>query len=64
MKVKASISHDEAIVKGTPERSGVDAAEYLKAAMGDADEPKVLLIALRHGAEAHGGMPELRGGRD
>lgn len=32
------------------------AAEYLKAAMEDSDEPKVLLIALRQITEAHGGV--------
>jgi DNA-binding phage protein len=31
------------------------AAEYLKAAMEDADEPEVLLIALRQIAEARSG---------
>ena len=30
------------------------AAEYLKAALEDADEPRVLLIALRHLAQAQG----------
>jgi probable addiction module antidote protein len=30
------------------------AAEYLKAALGDEDEPRVLLIALRHLAQAQG----------
>ncbi len=30
------------------------AAEYLKAALEDADEPRVLLIALRHVAQARG----------
>lgn len=30
------------------------AAEYLKAALEDADEPRVLLIALRHVARARG----------
>ena len=32
------------------------AAEYLRAAMDEQDEPKVLLIALRRIAEARGGM--------
>jgi probable addiction module antidote protein len=30
------------------------AAEYLKSALEDADEPRVLLIALRHVAQARG----------
>lgn len=59
MKPKASISHDEAIVKelrADPEF----AAEYLKAALEEAeDEPRVLLIALRHVAEARGGLAKV-----
>lgn len=57
MKQRASISHDEAIVKelrADPEF----AAEYLKAALDD-DEPRVLLIALRHVAEARGGLAKV-----
>ncbi|MBK9127121.1 MAG: putative addiction module antidote protein [Phycisphaerales bacterium] len=53
MKRKASISHEEAIIRelrGDPEY----AAEYLKAALEDSDEPRVLLIALRHLAKAQG----------
>ena len=54
MKIrKASVSHDEAIVRelrADPEL----AVEYLKAAMADEQEPAVLLIALRHIAEAYG----------
>jgi len=30
------------------------AAEYLKAAIEESDEPRVLLVALRHLAQAHG----------
>ena len=53
MKRKASISHDEAIVRRL--RKDPDfAAEYLKAALEDEDEPRVLLIALRHLAQAQG----------
>ena len=53
MKRKASISHDEAMVRRL--RKDPDfAAEYLKAALEDADEPRVLLIALRHLAQAQG----------
>ncbi len=47
MKRKASISHDEALIRRL--RKDPDfAAEYLKAALEDEDEPRVLLIALRH----------------
>jgi DNA-binding phage protein len=53
MKRKASTSHDEAIVRRL--RNDPDfAAEYLKAALEDEGEPRVLLIALRHIAQARG----------
>jgi putative addiction module killer protein/probable addiction module antidote protein len=53
MKRKASISHDETIIRRL--RKDPDfAAEYLKAALEDEDEPRVLLIALRHLALAQG----------
>ena len=53
MKRKASISHDEAIIRRL--RKDPDfAAEYLKAALEDEDEHRVLLIALRHLAQAQG----------
>jgi probable addiction module antidote protein len=59
MKRKAYISHKEAIVRelrADPEF----AAEYLKAALEEADdEPRVLLIALRHVAEARGGIAKI-----
>jgi probable addiction module antidote protein len=35
------------------------AAEYLKAAIEDTDEPRVLLIALRQVAEARGGVAKV-----
>lgn len=53
MKRKASISHDEAIIRELRDDPAF-AAEYLKAAMEDGDEPRVLLIALRQLAQAHG----------
>jgi probable addiction module antidote protein len=53
MKRKTSASHDEAIVRRL-RRDPEFAAEYLKAALGDEDEPEVLLIALRHVAQARG----------
>ena len=53
VKRKASTSHDEAIVRRL--RKDPDfAAEYLKAALEDGDEPSVLLLALRRLAQAHG----------
>lgn len=53
MKHKASASHDEYMVKKL-RKDREFAAEYLKAAMEDAQEPKVLLIALRQIAKARG----------
>lgn len=58
MKQNASISHDEAMVKKLREHPEF-AAEYLKAALEDADEPGVLLIALRRVAEAQGGVAKV-----
>ena len=58
MKQNASISHDEAMVKKLREHPEF-AAEYLKAALEDADEPGVLLIALRRVAEARGGVAKV-----
>ena len=53
MKHKASVSHDETIVRRLRKDPGF-AGEYLKAALEDQDEPGVLLIALRHLAQARG----------
>jgi len=53
MKRKASVSRDE-IMKKKLRDDPEFAAEYLKAAMEDTDEPKVLLIALRRITEARG----------
>lgn len=53
MKRKTSISHDEAMVRRIRQDPEL-AAEYLKAALEDTDEPRVLLIALRHVAQARG----------
>lgn len=52
------ISHDEAIVEEL-RRDPEFAAEYLKTALEDTDEPRVLLVALRHLAEAKGGMAKI-----
>jgi hypothetical protein len=45
MKSKASISHDEAIVRRLRQNPDF-AVEYLKAALEDEDEPRVLLKLL------------------
>src|SRR5438477_6685019 len=58
MKRKPAISHDEAIIKEL-RKDPHFAAEYLKAAIEDSDEPKVLLIALRRIAEARGGLAKI-----
>ena len=58
MKRKSSISHEEATVRelrNNPEF----AAEYLRAALEDEDEPSVLLVALRRIAEARGGIAKV-----
>jgi probable addiction module antidote protein len=53
VKRKASVSHDKAVIRRLRKDSDF-AAEYLKAALEDEDEPRVLLIALRHLAQAQG----------
>ncbi|MGB8475785.1 MAG: addiction module antidote protein [Candidatus Acidiferrum sp.] len=53
MKRKASVSHDGAMVRRLRTDSEF-AAEYLRAALEESDEPRVLLVALRHLAQAHG----------
>jgi probable addiction module antidote protein len=53
MKRRLTASHDEAVIRrlrADPEF----ATEYLKAALEDTDEPRVILIALRHLAQARG----------
>jgi len=57
-KHATTISHDEAIIAEL-RRSPRFAAEYLKAALEDEDEPRVLLIAMRHIAEARGGIAKV-----
>ena len=58
MKDKTSVSHDEVMVKRL-RKNPAFAAEYLKAALEDAEEPRVLLVALRQLAEARGGMAKV-----
>ena len=58
MKRKASVSHDEAIIRELRDNPKF-AAEYLRAVLEDDDEPSVLLIALRRIAEARGGIAKV-----
>ena len=58
MKTKTSISHDEAVIRQLRDNPAF-AVEYLKAALEDADEPEVLLVALRRVAEARGGVAKV-----
>jgi probable addiction module antidote protein len=58
MKYKPSISNDEAVIRHLREDSEF-AAEYLKAAIEDTEDPKVLLLALRRLAEARGGIAKV-----
>jgi probable addiction module antidote protein len=53
VKHKTSVSHDEAIIRRL-RKDPQFAAEYVKAALEDTEEPVVLLIALRHLAQARG----------
>ena len=53
MNYKASISHEEATVRELRDNQEF-AAEYLRAALEDDDEPSMLLIALRRIAESRG----------
>jgi probable addiction module antidote protein len=53
MKRKASISHDDAVVQRLRKEPKF-AAECLEAALEDENEPRVLLLALRHVGQAHG----------
>jgi probable addiction module antidote protein len=58
VKRKASISHDKALLRELRDNPAF-AAEYLRAALEDTDEPRVLLIALRRVAEARGGIAKV-----
>jgi probable addiction module antidote protein len=58
MKHNPSISHNEAVIKHLREDAAF-AAEYLKAAIDQTQEPKVLLLALRRLAEARGGIAKV-----
>ena len=52
---KTSFSHEDAIVREL-RKNPEFAAEYLRAALEEEEEPRVLLIALRRIAEARGGL--------
>lgn len=58
MKRKASISHDESVVRELRENPEF-AAEYLRAVLEESEEPTVILIALRRIAEAKGGVAKV-----
>jgi probable addiction module antidote protein len=58
MKRKPSISHDRATIRELRDDPKL-AAEYLRAALEEGDEPGVLLIALRRVAEARGGIAKV-----
>src|SRR5437870_4783912 len=58
MKRKASISHAEAVIREL-RKNPEFAAEYVRAALEENDEPGVLLIALRCIAEARGGIAKV-----
>jgi len=58
MKSKTSVSHDDVMVKKLRQRPQF-AAEYLKAAMEETDDPEVPLVALRHVAKARGGVAKV-----
>jgi probable addiction module antidote protein len=53
MKRKTSVSHDEAMIRRLRKEPEF-AVAYLKAVLEDEDDPRVLLIALRHLAQAQG----------
>jgi probable addiction module antidote protein len=55
---KTSVSHEDAIVREL-RKNPEFAAEYLRAALEEEDEPRVLLIALRRIAEARGGLAKV-----
>jgi probable addiction module antidote protein len=54
----ASISHDDAMIRELRDNPKF-AAEYLRATLEDADDPRVMLIALRRIAESRGGIAKV-----
>jgi len=57
-KRKTSVSHEQSLIRELRDDPEF-CAEYLKAAIEDTAEPKVLLLALRHIAEARGGIAKI-----
>jgi probable addiction module antidote protein len=57
-KRKTSVSHEQSLIRELRDDPEF-CAEYLKAAIDDTEEPKVLLIALRQIAEARGGIAKV-----
>ncbi|HXM67880.1 MAG TPA: addiction module antidote protein [Candidatus Acidoferrum sp.] len=53
MKRRASISHDQALIKELRDNPSF-AVEYLKSALEEDGEPRVLLVALRRVVQARG----------
>jgi probable addiction module antidote protein len=58
MKKPASISHNQTIVRELRDDPKF-AAEYLRAALEDEDDPRVLLLVLRQIAESRGGIAKV-----
>lgn len=58
MKRKASISHEQAMVRELRDDPEF-AAQYLRAALEESDEPSVLLLALRRIAESKSGIAKV-----
>ncbi len=58
MRTKRSATHDEVAVRML-RRDPLLAAEYLRTAMEETDSPDTLLLALRHVAEAQGGLAKV-----
>jgi len=58
MNHPASISHEDALIEELRDDPEF-AAEYLRSALEDDDDPQVLMTALRRIAEAHGGVGEI-----
>jgi probable addiction module antidote protein len=53
-----SVSHDDKVIERL-RKDPLFASEYLKAAMEDEDDPRVLLIAPRRITEARGGITQI-----
>lgn len=58
MKRQLTASHDDFLNQKLA-KDAVFAAEYLKAALADDEEPRVLLLALRRITEARGGFAKV-----